>query len=120
MRDLLLTGIVHTAASLSLTTVDYDPKPLGQALLRIALGSSTSSAAAVLNSVCALASLHRYGVQTQAVRLKIASLRALAEATMTTDFTAKEVIQHAAAGMLLCSFEASLLICHKIIVITNV
>jgi hypothetical protein len=83
---------------------------LGQALLRIAFASSTPSAAAVFNSLLALSSLHRYGVQTQAFRLKIATIKALAAAATTIDLTAREVIQHAAAGMLLCSFEVCLLL----------
>lgn len=72
--------------------------------MRIALPGNTPSAAAVLNSLLALSSLHRYGVQTQAFRLKIATIKALAAAT-TCNLTAREIMQHAAAGMLLCSFE---------------
>ncbi|KAF2792186.1 hypothetical protein K505DRAFT_350782 [Melanomma pulvis-pyrius CBS 109.77] len=101
-NDLIL--YFHTSASQSLTTFGHDPKALGQALMRIALTGTTPSAAAVFNSLLALSSLHRYGVQTQAFQLKIATIKALAAAT-TCNLTAREVIQHAAAGMLLCSFE---------------
>ncbi|KAI2618208.1 fungal-specific transcription factor domain-containing protein [Hypoxylon sp. NC1633] len=91
-------------ASQSLTTFGHDPTNLGNILIRIALGGNTPSAAAVLQSLLALSSLHRYGVQTQAVELKISALRALAAAS-ESDISAKEAIQHVAAGMLLCSFE---------------
>ena len=74
--------------------------------MRLALAGSTPSADAVLNSLLALSSLHRFGVQTQAFRLKIATIKALASAT-TCNLTAREIIQHAAAGMLLCSFEVT-------------
>ncbi|KAH7383965.1 fungal-specific transcription factor domain-containing protein [Pyrenochaeta sp. MPI-SDFR-AT-0127] len=95
----------HTSASQSLTTLGHDPTALGQALMRIAFASNTPSAAAVFNSLLALSSLHRYGVQTHAFCLKIATIKSLAAAATATDLSAREVIQHAAAGMLLCSFE---------------
>jgi hypothetical protein len=84
--------------------------------MRIASASNTSSAAAVFNSLLALSSLHRHGVQTQAFKLKIATIKSLAVAATTTDLTAREIIQHAAAGMLLCSFEVCVplfLQCHS-------
>jgi hypothetical protein len=76
--------------------------------MRIAAASSTPSASAVLNGLLALSSLHRHGVQTQAFRLKIATIKALAVAAAKATLTAREVIQHAAAGMLLCSFEVGI------------
>lgn len=79
---------------------------LGGILMRIAMTGNTPSAAAVLHSLLALSSLHRNGVQEQAYKLKIFSLRALA-ASSTSEMSAIGVIQHIAAGMLLCSFEVS-------------
>jgi hypothetical protein len=98
---------VQYVASQSLTTLGHDPVQLGELLMRVALESNTPSAAAVLRSLLALSSLHRYGVQSQAMELKISSLKALALASKSS-FGAKEVIQHVAAGMLLCSFEVTL------------
>ncbi len=72
--------------------------------MRIALAGNNPSATAVLQSLLALSSLHRYGVQTQALELKISGLKALATASKS-NLGSKEVIQHVAAGMLLCSFE---------------
>ena len=74
--------------------------------MRMALTGDTPSTAAVRNSLLALSSLHRYGVQEQAFKFKISSLRALATTSMS-DLTDVEAIQHVAAGMLLCSFEVS-------------
>jgi hypothetical protein len=75
--------------------------------MRVALEGDTQATEAVLRSLLALSSLHRYGVQTQAIELKISSLKALTRASKSS-FGAKEVIQHVAAGMLLCSFEVIL------------
>ncbi|KAI5854500.1 hypothetical protein GGS23DRAFT_590628 [Durotheca rogersii] len=92
------------AASHSLATFGYDPHSLGNVLTRIALASNTPSATAVLHSLLALASLHRHGVQAQAVELKISALKALSSVSADQIGT-MEAIQHVAAGMLLCSFE---------------
>lgn len=59
----------------------------------------------MLQALLAFASLHRYGLQPQAVELKIAALRSLAEGSAAPSLGAKETIQHTATGMLLCSFE---------------
>lgn len=74
--------------------------------MRAARANKSTSATAVLRALLALSSLHRYGVQSQAVELKISSLKALAAASISeTSLGVTEVIQHIAAGMLLCSFE---------------
>jgi hypothetical protein len=91
--------------------------------MRVALASNTTSASAVLRSLLALSSLHRHGIQSQSFELKISSLKALSVASFVeSKLGAMEVIQHIAAGMLLCSFEVSThldtpysLLTHKII-----
>ncbi|KAK3326923.1 fungal-specific transcription factor domain-containing protein [Cercophora scortea] len=104
-RDLL--HYFQCAASQSLTTFTHAPAHLGEVLMRIALAGTTPSATAVLKSLLALASLHRDGVQTQAYQLKISSIRALMALSShpKTSWGDMEVMQHVAAGMLLCSFE---------------
>ena len=63
---------------------------------------------AVLKSLLALASLHRYGAQRQAFELKTSSLKALAAASDRTHVLENaEITQHIADGMLLCSFEVT-------------
>ncbi|KAH6639954.1 tRNA synthetases class I-domain-containing protein [Truncatella angustata] len=89
----------------SLGTFGHDATALGNILVRIALQGETASAAAVLQAVLAFSSLHRYGLQSQAIELKIAALRSLAEGSVAPTLDAKETIQHTATGMLLCSFE---------------
>jgi hypothetical protein len=84
----------------------HDPRGLGTAVVRIALAPNTRSVAAVFQSLLALSSLHRDGPQPHALTLKVSALRALAAAASSTNLgTGEEVIQHVAAGMLLCSFE---------------
>lgn len=72
----------------------------------MAVAGDSPSSSALLQSLLALSSLHRYGVQSQALELKISSIKALAAASHA-DLGSKEVIQHVATGMLLCSFEVS-------------
>jgi hypothetical protein len=72
--------------------------------MRVALTGNTPSASAVLYSLLALSSIHRYGITPQSFEFKVRSLKALAAAPKS-EWTTVEVVQHVAAGMLLCSFE---------------
>ncbi|SPO03144.1 uncharacterized protein DNG_05826 [Cephalotrichum gorgonifer] len=92
-------------SSASLATFGHDATALGNILARIALHEETASTAALLQALLAFSSLHRYGVQSQAVELKIAALRSLAEASAAPSLDVKETMQHIGAGMLLCSYE---------------
>jgi hypothetical protein len=96
--------VVLLSASQSLAVFGHDPTHLGGILMRIALAGDTPSAAAVRSALLALSSLHRYGVQEQAFKFKLHSLRALSTTSMS-NLTGLEAIQHVAAGMILCSFE---------------
>jgi hypothetical protein len=101
------TGIVQSSAFRCLATFGEDPTKLRNALIRIALASNTPSATAVVQSMLALASLHRDNVHLQAVELKITALNALISAFKGNIGTI-EATQHVAAGMLLCSYEVSI------------
>ena len=103
----MLTGLcaVCCVASASLATFGHEETALGNILIRISLEGKTASAAAVLQALLAFSSLHRFGLQPQAVELKIAALRSLAKGSAAASLGAKETIQHIATGMLLCSFE---------------
>lgn len=93
----------------SLTTFGRKPIDLGNILMRAALANNSNSTTALLQSLLALSSLHRNGVQSQAIELKISSLKALAAASNSENsLDTTEVIQHIAAGMLLLSFEVSI------------
>jgi hypothetical protein len=72
--------------------------------MRVALSEATESSAAVLQSLLALSSLHRHGLQPHAARLKLSALSALA-ASAKTGVGGHEVISHVAGLMLLCCFE---------------
>ncbi|KAF2119053.1 fungal-specific transcription factor domain-containing protein [Lophiotrema nucula] len=103
-RDKDLFQYFRYVASQALTVFGHEPTNLGNLLIRISLSSDSSSATAVRKAMLALSSLHRYGVQSQAIELKITSLKALASASKD-NLGAVELVQHVAAGMLLCSFE---------------
>ncbi|PQE17483.1 zinc-finger transcription factor protein [Rutstroemia sp. NJR-2017a WRK4] len=100
----LLNHFCHVASG-SLATFGQDAVSLGKILVRIALEGETASGAAALQALLAFSSLHRYGLQSQALELKIAALEKLKEGSFSLSLSAKEAIQHIAAGMLLCSFE---------------
>ncbi|GIC92250.1 uncharacterized protein Aud_008716 [Aspergillus udagawae] len=98
-RDLL--DYFCCVASASLATFGHDATALGNILVRIALQGS----AAVLQALLAFSSLHRYGLQSQALELKIAALGSLAKGLAAPNLCVQATMQHIAAGMLLCSFE---------------
>jgi len=71
--------------------------------MRVALSKSGASAA-VLQSLLALSSLHRHGLQSHAARLKLSALSVLG-ASAKAGVDTYEVISHVATLMLLCCFE---------------
>jgi hypothetical protein len=73
-------------------------------VIRVALSNDAPPSAAVLKSLLAFSSLHRYGFHSQAAQLKESALSALAVAAKA-GVSANDVIPHLAAGMLLCCFE---------------
>lgn len=97
--------VVCCVASASLATFGQDTTNLGKILLRISLEGQTASATALFQALLAFSSLHRYGLQSQAVEAKIAALGRLAQGCFEPSFGAIEAIQHIGTGMLLCSFE---------------
>lgn len=99
---------VRHAASKSLAIFGRDPTELGNVLMRIALVKNTASATALFRSILAFSSLHRHGIHSRAIELKISAIKALAAASGSS-LDAVEAMQHVAAGMLLSSFEVSIL-----------
>ncbi|RMZ68686.1 zinc-finger transcription factor [Pyrenophora seminiperda CCB06] len=104
-------SIVCHVASAALATFGYDATVLGASLVRIALSRETPSATAVLDALLAFSSLHRYGLQPQAAKLKISALKALARASTAPRLGPRETVEHTATGMLLCSFEVHISSC---------
>ncbi|KAM6538169.1 hypothetical protein FALCPG4_000052 [Fusarium falciforme] len=91
-------------ASFSLMAFGHDALKIREILIRMALSDNSPSATAILQSTLALASYHRDKDHSQADRLKIAALRALAASTQGV-IGADESFRHIAAGMLLCTLE---------------
>ncbi|KAM0514715.1 hypothetical protein ACHAP0_001744 [Verticillium nonalfalfae] len=90
---------------MSLATFGCNNTALGCALVRVALQGQTITAAPVLQALMAFSSLHRYGLQSQALELKVAALGSLAKEPGAPSLGVEATLQHAATGMLLCSFE---------------
>ncbi|KAI1338690.1 hypothetical protein F5Y15DRAFT_416914 [Xylariaceae sp. FL0016] len=91
------------AASQALVTVGCcSSSELGNILLSISLSNDDESSKAVFYALLAFSSLHRHGAQYHADELKISALRALAH---DRGFGGREAVKHAAAGMLLYSYE---------------
>ncbi|RDW71013.1 hypothetical protein BP6252_07576 [Coleophoma cylindrospora] len=91
-------------ASYSLATYGYRAADVREILMRIALTDDTASTRAVMLSILAVASIHRFGPQAQAIQYKTSSIQALS-ASLRSDMGMAESVQHVAAGMLLCTFE---------------
>ena len=89
-----------------LPVLDCDRVKLCQVLMQMALSDDTSASKAVLQSMLALASLHRDGDQADAARLKLSALHTLLASTKH-GIDAKAGIPHIAAELLLCAFEVS-------------
>lgn len=95
---------VETVVSKILAMLDSDRARICRLLMQMALSDDSPASKAVLQSILALASLHRDGDQAGAARLKLSALSALLAST-ENGISAKSGIQHIAAGMLLCAYE---------------
>lgn len=72
----------------------------------MALPDDSPTTKTVVQAVLAVSSLHRFGLQPQAINLKLSALRTLARSLMA-GLDTKEVLQHNAAGVLLFTFEVN-------------
>lgn len=100
-----LLRIVRHVASTSLATFGQDATHVGRILLQIGLQERTSSSAALLQTIVAFSSLHRYGLRPQSVEAKITALGYLARGSVDASSGAIGALQHIGTCMLLCSFE---------------
>lgn len=99
-------SIVDGVAFSSLATFNQDPAGIRSLLIRLALWGNMSSTTALIHAMLAVSSLHRHGLQSQAVQLKIRALRSLG-ASIGNNLDPREAAQHIATGLLLCSFEVT-------------
>ncbi|KAG9254393.1 fungal-specific transcription factor domain-containing protein [Emericellopsis atlantica] len=75
-------------------------------LTRLALHDDSAATRGVLYATLAISSLFRHGPTEETIKLQGAALRAL-EKSASMGIKGSQVTQHVAAGMLLCSLEAS-------------
>ncbi|KAH7175023.1 fungal-specific transcription factor domain-containing protein [Fusarium flagelliforme] len=93
----------------SVGTFSVDPTSMRNLLMRMALSNNTPTSRAILYAMLAVSSLHRDGIQSQAVRYKIASISALAASTRDMSWGRSEAAAQVAASMLLSSSEIQML-----------
>ncbi|KAI0970743.1 fungal-specific transcription factor domain-containing protein [Xylaria arbuscula] len=89
----------------TLPTFSADLAGVRDILVQMALTNHNIPSRAVLHALLALSSLHRDGLQLQAVQHKTVAVGALAASAKNGVLTTTEAAQHVAANMLLCSFE---------------
>jgi hypothetical protein len=98
--------LVEDVAFYSLATYGHHAADIRDILLRMALSDGSLTTKAVMQSMLAVSSLHRFGPRPQATNLKLSALRTLA-GSLATGISARGALQHIAAGMLLCTFEVA-------------
>ncbi|KIV88556.1 hypothetical protein, variant 1 [Exophiala mesophila] len=86
---------------------DLDRDRFCQTLMRIAFSNDSLASKAVLQSILALSSLYRDGLQPLAVQLKDAALQALM-VSVNAGVHGVDAIGHVVAGILSCCFEMQL------------
>jgi hypothetical protein len=91
----------------ALATVPRTSVTLRVVIARLALSSNAQSSQAVMQSIFALSSLHRHGIQLQTIKFKTSALGAL-RSSSGSGIGRHEVARHIAALMLLCAFEVFL------------
>jgi hypothetical protein len=98
--------LVETVASYSVATFGRHATDIRNILLRMSFSDGSLTSKAVMQSMLAVSSLHRFGPRPQAINFKQSALRTLAE-SLATGIGTKGALQHIAAGMLLCTFEVT-------------
>lgn len=85
-------------------TCDVADQNILKIITRLAFLDDSASSQAVLYAALAVSSLLRHGPDVETIGLQGAALRAL-EKSAKAGINGSKVVQHMAAGMLLCSFE---------------
>ncbi|KAI0479152.1 fungal-specific transcription factor domain-containing protein [Xylariaceae sp. FL0804] len=92
----------------SLFTFGEDPSQIRDMLMRMALVQEEASGVALFCAILAFSSLHRHGINQQALQLKISALHYLSQCASDVPLTPPRAAQHIAASMLLAAFEIML------------
>lgn len=73
----------------------------------MAMAQDAVSALACSYAVLAFSSLHRYGINEQAMQLKVKAIQSLSASVAGEPLVSAQAAQHVAASMLLGAFEVS-------------
>ncbi|KAF4993436.1 hypothetical protein FDECE_13402 [Fusarium decemcellulare] len=103
----LLHHFRHSAHQ-SLVTFRVTTWQIRDALMRMAVAPDNFSGLALLHALLAYSSLHRHGLNKEAMHLKIQALRFLSASMKDGQTTSVRAAQHVAASMLLGAFENTL------------
>ncbi|KAI1778172.1 fungal-specific transcription factor domain-containing protein [Hypoxylon cercidicola] len=103
-NDMELVKHFHDSAHLSLVTFDINTSQIRDTLIRMALADDTVLGLALFHALAAFSSLHRSGLNEQAMQLKISALHFLS-ASAEGPLTSAEAAQHVATSMLLGAFD---------------
>jgi len=91
-----------------MVSFDVTTPEIRDSLLSLALVQQTIPGQALLSALLAFTSLHRNGLQNQAVQLKILAIQHLSASVKDGPLmSVKAAAQHVAASMFLASFEVS-------------
>ncbi|KAG8163033.1 hypothetical protein KVR01_007511 [Diaporthe batatas] len=105
VRDMDLVHYFQHFAHLSLVTFGQRPSQIRDILLSMAMTQDTVSGLACLYAVLAFSSLHRYGINEQALQLKVQAIQSLSASVAGEPLTSEQATQHVAASMILGAFE---------------
>ncbi|RYP75116.1 hypothetical protein DL771_002577 [Monosporascus sp. 5C6A] len=101
-RDLV--HYFHNSAYLSLVTFG-ETTQIRDTIMSMALAHDTLPGLALFYALLAFSSLRRYGLNQQAMQLKISALHFLSASVKDEPLISAKAIQHVAASMLLVAFE---------------
>ncbi|CAK7201416.1 hypothetical protein SEUCBS139899_004120 [Sporothrix eucalyptigena] len=99
---------VYYEASNSLPQLDREPAQFRDLLLRMSVQDNSASSKSVLYSLFCLSALKRYGNIQESNHFKDLALQSLQQAAKTEGIGPAHILQHMAAGLLLCRAEISL------------
>ncbi|KAI1328536.1 fungal-specific transcription factor domain-containing protein [Xylariaceae sp. FL0255] len=100
-----LVQYFQEVAHLALVTFNDTSVQIRDTIMHMTLTSDTAPAQALMCALLAFSSLHRNGLQPEAIRLKIAALQALSSSAREAARSPTQASQHIATCMLLCAFE---------------
>lgn len=89
----------------SLSPIQTNGYSLRKLFFQLSLSDDSPASTAVLRAILSLASLHSLGYGEEALRLKTSALESLGKSMNGRAIGTREIYQHVAVGMLICSFE---------------